>query len=650
MEFSFGSRLKRAWNIFMNRYPTNDFRYDIGAANYYRPDRPILTRGSERTIINSIYNRIALDVAAVDIRHVRLDEEDRYVSTIDSTLNSCLTLEANIDQSGRELIKDVVLSMFDEGCVAIVPVDTDTDPEKGSYDILSLRTGKIVEWYPRHIKVEVYNDRTGAREQIIVSKRTTAIVENPFYAVMNAPNSTMQRLMRKLTLLDILDEKTGQGKLDLIIQLPYVIKAEAKRQQAENRRKDIERQLAGSKYGIAYIDGTEHITQLNRPAENNLMAQIEYLTNMAYSQLGITVEILNGTANEETMLNYQSRIIRPIVLALVESMKRTFLTKTARTQKQSIEFFKDPFDLVPVSNIAEIADKFTRNEIMTSNEIRQIIGMKPSSDPNADVLRNKNLNASADQVPVTEEGLETENLSEEEMIDEEAGGEGQVLLSFEQFREALADIDEVDKQLDELEAEVSEGDEDIDDDLKHYASPYYDPVKAHEYYERTKKFKGRKSTAELNDAGKAAAKYVKEKITAEKKAKIQESKNLTDAARKKKQAEKSSTLKSSSEKLKADVKKLREAYSAATKGKKLSKEERAKIKEKVDAKVASLRAKNKADREKLAVEYKAYSSKLSELHKSNREKYTAEAEEKYEAELEKTRNESSFKKVTKKRK
>lgn len=409
MEFSLGSRLKKAWNTFMNRDPTHNYRVDIGPGYYGKPDRLFLTRGAERTIITAIYNRIALDVSAIKIQHVRLDSDDRFVGVVQDSLNDCLTLQANIDQTSRAFIQDVVMSMFDEGCVAIVPVDTDHNPDDGSFEIYSLRVGKVIEWYPRHVKIEAYNDISGQKEQVIVSKETTAIIENPFYSVMNAPNSTMQRLIRKLAILDILDEKTGQGKLDLIIQLPYIVKSEKKREQAEDRRKDIERQLAGSKYGIAYIDGTEHITQLNRPAENNLMAQIEYLTNMVYSQLGINTSILDGTANEETMLNYYSRIVEPIVAAIADAMKIVFLTKTARTQHQSIEYFRDPFNLVPVSNIAEIADKFTRNEIMTSNEIRQIIGMKPSSDPNADMLRNKNLSAAAGTTPegvptVAEEG------------------------------------------------------------------------------------------------------------------------------------------------------------------------------------------------------------------------------------------------------
>ena len=391
MEQTLGSRLRHAWNAFRNRDPTDQFK-DVGEGYYYRPDRVRLTRGNERSIVTSIYNRIAIDVASIDIKHCRLDDNERFLSEIDSNLNSCLTLEANIDQTARAFRQDIVMSMFDEGCVAIVPVDTTLDPNKtNSYDILTMRTGKILEWYPQHVKVRVYNEKTGRKEDITVPKSTVGIIENPLYSIINEPNSTMQRLIRKLSLLDITDEQTASGKLDLIIQLPYVIKTEARRQQAENRRKDIEMQLASSKYGIAYTDGTERITQLNRSVENNLLKQIESLTSTLYSQLGITQAILDGTADEKTMLNYNNRTIEPIVSAIVDEMKRKFLTKTARSQKQTILFFRDPFKLVPVNDIAEIADKFTRNEITTSNEIRQIIGLRPSDDPKADQLINSNI-------------------------------------------------------------------------------------------------------------------------------------------------------------------------------------------------------------------------------------------------------------------
>lgn len=386
------TRLQHGWNAFLNnKDPT--YNYGSGTGYYYRPDRPRLTRGNERSIITSVYNRIALDVSAISINHCRLDEHGRFSSIIDSNMNKCLNLEANVDQTGRAFIQDVVLSMFDEGCVAIVPVDTSSNPNTtGSYDILSLRTGKILQWYPNSVKVQVYNERTGKKEDVILPKKFVGIIENPFYAVINEPNSTLQRLVRKLSLLDVTDEQTASGKLDLIIQLPYVIKTEARRKEAEKRRAEIENQLAGSKYGIAYADGTEKIVQLNRSLENNLMKQIEYLTSMLFSQLGITQELLDGTANEQTMLNYYSHTIEPIVSAITDELKRKFLTKTARAQSQTILFFRDPFKLVPVNNIAEMADKFTRNEVLTSNEVRQIIGMKPSDDPKADQLVNSNIN------------------------------------------------------------------------------------------------------------------------------------------------------------------------------------------------------------------------------------------------------------------
>ena len=394
MELNFGSWLKHKWNAFVNKDPYA-YRGDVGSGYSYRPDRPRMTRGNERSIITAIFNRIALDVAAISIKHVQLDDNERYVKTIDSGLNNCLTLEANIDQTGRAFVHDATMSMLDEGSVALVPVDTDVDPETSSYKIETMRTGKVIEWYPQHVKVRLYNDRTGRRDDVMLPKKMVAVIENPMFAVINEPNSTLQRLIRKLNLLDVVDEQSSSGKLDLIIQLPYVIKTDARRQQAEKRRQDIEQQLSGSKYGIAYTDGTERITQLNRSVENNLMKQVEFLTSMLYSQLGITQSILDGSADDKTMLNYYNRTIEPIVAALVDEMKRKFLTKTARSQGHSIMFFRDPFKLVPVGELAEIADKFTRNEIMTSNEIRQIVGMRPADDPKADELRNKNLSEPA---------------------------------------------------------------------------------------------------------------------------------------------------------------------------------------------------------------------------------------------------------------
>ena len=392
-------RLQHAWNAFVYNDNTYVDPQNLGGLSTFRPDRVHFSRGVERSIVTSVYNRLALDVSSIAIKHVRLDENGRFKEEVDSGLQNCLNVEANIDQTGRAFLQDVVMSMLDEGCVAIVPVDTTIDPAKsGSYEINTMRTGKILEWYPAHVRVRVYNDRKGIHEEVVLPKSAVAIIENPLYAVINEPNSTMQRLIRKLNLLDVVDEQTSSGKLDLIIQLPYVIKSEARRKQAEERRKDIEMQLAGSKYGIAYTDGTERITQLNRPAENNLMKQVEYLTSMLYSQLGLTQSIMDGSADDKTMLNYYNRTVEPIIAAITDEIKRKFLTKTARSQKQTIMYFRDPFKLTPVLDLAEIADKFTRNEIMTSNEIRQIVGMKPADDPSADELRNKNLNQSNQEV------------------------------------------------------------------------------------------------------------------------------------------------------------------------------------------------------------------------------------------------------------
>lgn len=399
-----GDRLQHAWNAFFYNDNTYVNPQNLGGFSTFRPDRVHFSRGVEKSIVTSVYNRIALDATSIAIKHVRLDDNGRFLEEMDSGLQNCLNVEANIDQTGRAFLQDVVMSMLDEGCVAIVPVDTTIDPAKsGSYEINTLRTGKILEWYPAHVRVRVYNDQKGIHEEVTLPKSMVGIIENPLYAVINEPNSTMQRLIRKLSLLDVVDEQTSSGKLDLIIQLPYVIKTDARKKQADERRKDIEMQLAGSKYGIAYTDGTEKITQLNRPAENNLMKQVEYLTGMLYSQLGLTQSIMDGSANDKTMLNYYNRTIEPILAAIVDEIKRKFLTKTARTQGQTIMYFRDPFKLVPVSDIAEIADKFTRNEIMTSNEIRQIVGMKPADDPSADELRNKNLNQSSEDIAAKQE-------------------------------------------------------------------------------------------------------------------------------------------------------------------------------------------------------------------------------------------------------
>lgn len=399
----FLDRLKNGWNAFIGKGPPYDNQYiipkyiDLGYSSTYRPDRIYASRGQERSLLNTIYNRIAVDVAKIDFRHVRLDDDGRFKEEIDSDLNERLWLEANKDQTARQFIQDVVMSLFDEGCVAVVPIDTDSVlDDGGTVKIFSMRVGKITQWYPDNVRVELYNDRKGIKEEIVVPKSGCAIIENPFYSIMNEPNSIAQRLITKFNLLDVVDSQASSGKLNMIIQLPYVIKTQARTEQAEKRRQDIEKQLADSKYGIAYTDGTEKITQLNRPLENNLLSQIQYLTSMLYSQLGLTESILNGTADEKTMLNYTQRTIIPIACAIQEEYRRKFLTRTARTQKQTIMFFNDPFKLVPISSLADIADKFTRNEIMSSNEIRQIVGMKPSTDPKADELRNKNLNESSE--------------------------------------------------------------------------------------------------------------------------------------------------------------------------------------------------------------------------------------------------------------
>ena len=642
----FIDRLQHGWNAFMNKDPTRGY-YDTGPGYSYRPDRPRLTRGNERTIVTSIFNRIALDVAALNITHCKVDENGRYVSSIDSSLNNCLNLEANLDQTGRAFIQDVVISMFDEGCVAVVPVDTSIDPEiSGSYNVESMRTGKILEWYPKHVKVRVYNENTGIKEDIKLPKSSVSIIENPLFAVVNEPNSTLQRLMRKLALLDVVDEQTSAGKLDMIIQLPYTIKSEARRTQAEARRKDIEMQLTNTKYGIAYVDATEKITQLNRPLENNLMKQIEYLTNMLYSQLGITQTILDGTADEQTLLNYHSRTIEPIASAIVDEMKRKFLTKTARTQKQTITFFRDPFKLVPVNNIADIADKFTRNEVLTSNEIRQIIGFKPSSDPKADELRNSNLNhpdENGNQGQKQGQGL-TEQLNQ---------GNGE-------YEQAMGDLDELDAQIDDLESSLP------DESLKHYASPYYDPVKAHEYYMKNRELKGensRKSTAGLNDEGKAVARYVKNQLDTERKSKVDAHNNQTQAQIDVKKNNMDSTINAKKKNMIASI----ESYKTQTKEKieKLREELKGmsmddwnKYAERIQSEIAKLRESNDTIRAKLQAEYSsesanlrtAYkndSTNLRNAHKIETARLSKEYEEKYKSELDKLKSDAKYIKVPK---
>lgn len=588
----FKDRLSHAWNAFTNRDPTRPYVYqNLGMSYSNKPDRVRLTLGNERSIIAAIYTRIAIDVSSVDIKHVRLDENGRFREEIPSGLNRCLTLRANIDQSARVFIQDCVLSLFDEGVIALVPVDTTINPAvSSSFDINSLRVAQITEWFPKHVRLRLYNDRKGLKEDLIMPKDKVAIIENPLYSVMNEPNSTLKRLVHKLNLLDVIDEANGSEKLDLIIQLPYIIKTEARRDQAEKRKKDIEMQLSGSKYGIAYIDGTERITQLNRPIEANLMPQIEYLTSMLYSQLGMTEEILKGTASEQESLNYYNRTIDPVLCAIVDAMKWAFLTQTARTQGQSIMFFRDPFRLVPVTNLADIADRFTRNEILSSNEVRAIIGYKPVDTPRAEELANKNM-------PV-------QDLSPEQQALLEDGGE----VPEEDYEDAMMELDDLDVQLDELEASLG---------LKHYASPYYDPVKAHEYYMRTRELKGRKSTKGLNDEGKNAAKYIKEQLNAERDSKIEKHKTGTqgqvegvrNTAKNRVQTIRNSTTNTINAK-RDQMKREVEAHKTQTQGKidqlreklkGMSAEDKERMSDSIQNEIARLREGNTAKRQELQV-------------------------------------------------
>ena len=451
---NFSDRLKHAWNAFMNKDPTiKDYTADIGPGYGVKPDRMYVRPASERSIINTIINRFAVDCSSINVKHVRLDEQERYLSTINSNFNNCLTVEANVDQTGRALLQDIVSSMLDEGVVAVVPTDTTLNPKTGSYDILEMRAGKIIQWYPNYVQVRLYNEKTGLKEEVLLPKKQVAIIENPFYQIMNSPNSTMVRLRRKLALLDTVDEQNASKKLNMIIQLPYVVKGETKKKEAEKRRTEMEQQLVESKYGVAYMDGTEKITQINRPLDSGLQEQVEYLTNLLLTQLGVTLEILNGTANSDAMTNYYNRIIEPIMTAITEEFIRKFLTKTARTQRQSVKFFRDPFKLVPVDKMADLADKFTRNEILTSNEVRQIVGMLPSQDPSADELRNKNISAAEGEEHLDINGNPIGNAPAEEgslaqpMPDQESpnqsqnGGENEIQLDPE-LEEMIANMTE----------------------------------------------------------------------------------------------------------------------------------------------------------------------------------------------------------------
>ena len=671
MPINFFTRAKNAWNAFINnKDPTEGTEYEGSSGYSYRPDRPRFSRGAERSIVTAVYNRIAMDVAAVDIRHVRLDENDKYLETIDSDLNECLQTQANIDQTGRSFIQDIVMSMFDEGCVAVIPVDTDKDPStKDINKIYTMRTAKILSWKPVSVRVKLYNERTGLEEEIEILKKNALIIENPLYAVMNEPNSVMQRLVRKLSLLDSVDEQSSSGKLDLIIQLPYTVRGELRKQQAAERKQMIEEQLSNSKYGIAYIDSTEHITQLNRAVENNLMSQIEYLTNLLYSQLGITLEVLNGTADEKTMLNYNSRVIEPILSAIIGEMKRKWLTKSKRDDKESFMFFRDPFKLVPISNLADIADKFTRNEIMTSNEIRQIVGMKKSDDPNADQLRNKNLNQSAAE----------QMMPEQQEMNAEGDAEAEAQSAYDS---AVQDLDNYDAQLDELENALEQGNldgeiigilqsENFEDWLEHYVNPYYDPVKAHEYYMQHRHLVGRKSTSGLNEEGRAMAKYVKDSLNADKAKAVEASKTSMNSKIESYKKTKTSGVSDSKEKMQSDVSRIKEhskaeiesfkskidsakaAHSEAMKSrisqlssivseKGISSERKADIK----AQIAKLRDANSKKRDELTAEYKKFSgserekaSEDSARRKSEHASNQAKITDKYNEDTGKAREE-----------
>lgn len=611
MEQTFGDRLKHAWDAFRNKNPTPSFS-NIGAGYSYRPDRPRFSRGNEKSIVTSIFNRIALDVAAIDIRHVRLDDNGRFSYCMKSRLDDCLTTEANLDQTARAFRQDIVMSMLDEGCVAIVPVEADDEPtEDGRFEVYSMRTAKIVEWYPQHVRVRVYNDKTGQKEDLVLPKKTVSIIENPLYAVVNESNSTLKRLIRKLNLLDAIDEQSSSGKLDLIIQLPYTVKTETKRQQAEKRRSDIESQLVGSKYGIAYADATERITQLNRPVGNNLMTQIEFLTNMLYGQLGITQSVMDSSAKEEEMVNYNSRTIEPIVSAIVDEMRRKFLTKAARSRGQSIMFFKDPFKLASLSAIAEVGDKLTRNEIMSSNEIRQKIGLPPVNDPRADELRNKNLNATGDPMPMTDDNGDA--------------------MTQEEYDSYMADLDELDEGIDELEQMLDE-----DESLKHYASPYYDPAKAHQYYEEHKKLKGRTSTAGLNEEGRKVASYVKSQITAEKKQRLTANTESRKSQIESKREARRQAVEAHKTEMNQKIDTLR------TMLKNMSKEDRKANKERVQGLIADLRSENKAKREELTAQFKADSANITVTSKANAEGIRKDADDRYASELAKIKSEEKY--------
>lgn len=588
---SFTSRLAHAWNAFRYgdayQYPTA-----IGISSGWNPDRPKLNLSNEQSFVAAIYNRIAVDVASVNFRHVRVDENERFVETLNSSLNDCLVTSANIDQSSRAFIQDIVLSMIDEGCVAVVPTIGNLNTQ-GLYitEIKGMRVGQILEWYPEHVRIRLYDEKEGVKKETILPKSMVAIIENPFYAVMNEPNATLQRLIRKLNLLDSIDSKNASGKLDLVIQLPYIIKTEARREQAEKRVKQIQDQLDGSKLGIAYADGTERIVQLNRPIENALMPQIEYLTTQVYSLLGLTNEIMNGTAGEDALNGYFTRTIEPFATAIAEGFRRTFLTKTARSQGQSIMYFRDPFKLSPMSQIADIADRFTRNEILSSNEVRAIIGYKPDNNPRSDQLLNKNIAQDPSMEEMSMDGEMTE----------------------EDFQQAFAELDEVDENLDQLESEI---------DLMHYASPYYDPVKAHEYYMKHRELKKRKSVATLNDKGKEAARYVKDQLTSERKEKQQDVRDEANADVSSVKSQATRNIETAREKKLQQIENHKAVMNAKIENLRASLEglkgdEKKQQSEVVKGEIAGLREENKRQREELNEEYKAYTASVRSKRSSD---------------------------------
>lgn len=615
MAESFRSRLKNAWNAFSNKENEYQVSYDIGPGYSSRPDRHRIITGSERTIISSIYTRIAIDVASTSFEHVRMDDNDRYLETINSGLNNCLNVEANIDQTGVAFMLDVVISLLDEGCIAVIPTDTSANPElTSSYDIYSMRVGKIVNWYPRHVRVELYNENTGQRQQVTLSKSSVAIIENPFYSVMNEKNSTMNRLVYKLGLLDDADAKSVSSNLDMIIQLPYTVKTPTQEKRAEDRRKSIEAQLTGSKYGIAYIDSTEKVTQLNRSLENNLLSQVEKLTNQLYSQLGMDETILNGTANSDTMNNYYQRTVAPIIKVIKDEFIRKFISKTARTQRQSIMTFQDPFRYMTVTQIANLVDPMSRNEVLTPNEFRTALGFKPSENPDSDELRNRNLidvNTSQNNIDYGQE------------------------MSEEDYQNALAQLDQSDSELDQLDSDLSHS---IPDFLEHYASPYYDPVKAHEYYMKTRELKGTKktSTAGLTDEGKAAASYVKNQLSEEHKAKIKEARAKSKQTVAQTKQHISVQIAQQTANASAQMRLIKAKMAHA------STEEKLKYK----SQIASMKAKNNKIRASLQAQMRSASSGSSQALSEQIKKITADYKEKQELELENIASDSGFQKKT----